>query len=204
MLGEMTSQAESPASSQPSPSNKLSVLAICGSLRKKSLNRALLLAAAELLPDGMELSLCELHDIPLFNQDVLDAGYPEPVRVFRERIAAADALLIGSPEYNYSISGVLKNAIDWASRPPSPPLGDKPLGILGASPGMLGTVRGQMALRQVCIFTNMIPMNKPEFFLAQANNKFDGEGKLTDEEARKKLRDYLVALAAWTERLRKK
>ena len=197
MLREMTSQN---ASQSTSP---LKVLGICGSLRKKSYNRALLQAAAELLPDGMELSQCDLHDIPLFNQDVLDAGYPEPVRIFRERIAAADVLLVASPEYNYSISGVLKNAIDWASRPPNPPLNDKPLGILGASPGMLGTVRGQMALRQVCLFTNMIPMNKPEFFLSHAKDKFNEEGRLTDEETRKKLRDYLVALSTWAQRLRK-
>jgi len=201
----MTSQnPSSPSSADPASPSPIKLFGICGSLRKKSLNRMLLQAAQELLPDGVELSLNELHEIPLYNQDVFDAGLPDGVKAFRDGIAASDGILVASPEYNYSISGVLKNAIDWASRPPSPPLHDKPLGILGASPGMLGTVRGQLALRQVCIFTNMIPMNKPEFMMSGAPAKFDQEGKLIDEESKKKLRDFLTAFATFTRRLKQK
>jgi chromate reductase len=202
----MTSQnsSSSPTVDSAPSTSPLKLFGICGSLRKKSLNRNLLRAAQELLPDGVELSMNELHDIPLYNQDVFDAGLPEAVKAFRDGIAAADGLLIASPEYNYSISGVLKNAIDWASRPPDPPLHDKPLGILGASPGVLGTVRGQLALRQVCIFTNMIPMNKPEFLMAGAPAKFDQEGRLIDEESKKKLAAFLAAFATFTRRLKQK
>lgn len=197
----MTSQNSS--SDAPSPTgNTLKLFGICGSLQKKSLNRNLLRAAQGLVPDGVELSLNELHEIPLYNQDVFDAGLPDGVKAFRDGIAAADGILVASPEYNYSISGVLKNAIDWASRPPKPPLTDKPLGIMGASPGTLGTVRGQLALRQVCIFTNMIPMNKPEFLMAGAPSKFDAEGNLTDEESKKKLRDFLAAFATFVRRVK--
>lgn len=182
--------------------SKIRVLGICGSLRRQSFNRAMLHAAQENLPEGMELSLFDLAPIPLYNDDVYQAGASAPVLEFRKQIAESDALLISSPEYNFSISGVLKNAIDWASRPPTPPLDNKPLGIMGCSPGGLGTVRGQMSLRQVCLFTNMIPMNKPEMLVSTVHHKFNSEGRLTDEETRKKLHDYLVALAAWTRRLR--
>ncbi len=147
------------------------------------------------------METCDLHDIPLFNQDVLDAGMPEPVKTFRERIAKADAILIASPEYNYSISGVLKNAIDWASRAPNPPLDGKPLGIMGATPGNFGTIRGQMALRQVCIFTNMIPMNTPELFVTKANEKFDAEGNLIDETTQKYLKKFLQSFDAWVKKI---
>ena len=179
----------------------IQVLGICGSLRKGSLNRSLLRAASEEMPEGMSLQLRDLHDIPLYNDDLYQPGPPESVQRFRADIAAADALIICSPEYNFSISGVLKNAIDWASRPPNPPLDGKPLALMGCSPGMLGTVRGQLATRQVCIFTNMVPMNKPELFVAKAHEKFDSEGRLTDAETRQKLRTFLVAFRAWIERL---
>lgn len=182
--------------------NTLNVLGICGSLRKASLNRALLRAAQEEQPDGMAITLCDLHDIPLFNDDLLLPTPPEGVLKFRAAIAAADALILCAPEYNYSISGVLKNAIDWASRPPNPPLDGKPLALMGASPSLMGTIRGQLATRQVCIFTNMIAMNKPELFVSKAHEKFDSEGKLTDGETRQKLRAFLVAFAAWAGRVR--
>lgn len=182
--------------------SRISVLGISGSLRKKSFNRALLRAAAEVLPEGMELTHFDLDEIPLYNQDVYDAGMPAAVQAFRGQIAAADALLISSPEYNFSISGVLKNAIDWASRPPNQPLDGKPLGIMGCTPGGLGTVRAQMALRQVCVFVNLLPLNRPELFVSAAHTKFDGEGRLVDGETRQKLQEYLAALAAWTRRLR--
>lgn len=178
------------------------VLGLSGSLRQRSLNSALLRAAAEVLPTGMTLEVFDIRPIPMYDQDLQDAGWPEPVRVFRDRIAKADALLISMPEYNYSVPGGLKNAIDWASRGPQPPLDGKPLAIMGASPGGFGTVRGQMHLRQVCVFTNMLPLNKPELLVSKAADKFDADLNLTDAPTRQKLGELLAALAAWTHRLR--
>lgn len=178
------------------------VLGFAGSLRKSSANRGLLRAAAELLPKDVTLEIFDLTPIPLYNWDVEAAGTPEPVKLFRERIAAADALLIATPEYNYSFPGVLKNAIDWASRPPrDTPLAGKPIAMMGAGGGA-GTARAQMALRQVAVFTNMLPLNKPEVMVQQAFEKFDSDGNLTDETVRPRIQALLEALAAWTRRLR--
>lgn len=177
------------------------VLGVSGSLRKGSYNTALLRAASELLPRGMTLELFDLSSIPLYNDDVRALGFPKPVQEFRDRIAAADALLVATPEYNFSIPGVLKNAIDWASRPPDPPLDGKPVAIMGASTGNFGTVRAQMHLRQVCVFCNMFPVNKPEVLVMRAREKFDASGRLIDETARGFVRDLLTALVDWTERL---
>ena len=177
------------------------VLGISGSLRKGSYNTALLKAASELLPEGMTLEVFDLSSIPLYNDDVRALGYPKPVQEFRDRIAAADALLIATPEYNYSIPGVLKNAIDWASRPPDPPLDGKPVAIMGASTGNFGTVRAQMHLRQVCVFCNMFPLNKPEVLVMRAQEKFDASGRLVDETTRGFVRDLLTVLVDWTQRL---
>ena len=178
------------------------LLGVSGSLRKGSYNTALLRAASELLPEGMTLEIFDLSSIPLYNDDVRALGFPKPVQEFRDRIAAADALLIATPEYNFSIPGVLKNAIDWASRPPDPPLNGRPVGIMGASTGNFGTVRAQMHLRQVCVFCNMFPLNKPEVLVMRAKEKFDANGRLIDETARGFIRDMLLALADWTRRLR--
>ena len=180
------------------------VLGISGSLRKGSYNTRLLAAASELLPEGMALETFELSPIPLYNDDVRAAGFPRPVQQFRERIAAADALLMATPEYNFSIPGVLKNAIDWASRPPDSPLNGKPIAIMGASTGNFGTARAQMHLRQVCVFCNMFPFNKPEVLVMRAQEKFDADGRLTDETARGLIRDLLLALADWTRRLQQR
>ena len=179
------------------------VLGISGSLRKDSYNTALLNAASELLPEGMTLEKFDLSRIPLYSDDVRALGYPMLVQEFRERIAAAEALLIATPEYNYSISGVLKKAIDWASRPPDPPLDGKPVAIMGASTGNFGTVRAQMHLRQICLFCNMLPLNKPEVLVMHAQEKFDSSGRLVDKTTRTFVRDLLIALADWTRRLRK-
>jgi len=177
------------------------VLGFSGSLRKASYNTGLLRVAAERLPDDMTLEIFDLAPIPPFNQD-LEANPPEAVRRFKERIAAADALLIATPEYNYSIPGVLKNAIDWASRPPrESPLNDKPLAIMGAG-GQYGTVRAQLHLRHVAVYTNIHPLNKPEVMITRAWEKFDADGNLTDEASKKAIGDLLVALGAWTRRLR--
>ena len=178
------------------------VLGFSGSLRKGSYNTALLRAAAQLLPDGLTLEIFDLSQIPLYNDDIRASGYPEVVEAFRSRIAVADALLIATPEYNYSIPAVLKNALDWASRPPEPPLTGKPVAIMGASTGNFGTVRAQLHLRQVCVFTNMFPLNKPEVLVARAQDKFDIEGRLIDETTRGFVCDLLVALAVWTQQLR--
>ncbi len=177
------------------------VLGFAGSLREKSYNRAALRAAVELAPAGMEIEVFDLDPIPMYNDDVRERGYPAPVAEFRRKIAGADALLIAMPEYNYSIPGVLKNAIDWASRPPDPPLNDKPVAIMGASPGAIGTARAQYHLRQVCVFTNMHPLNRPEVMIARAHERFDQRGRLTDAETRDFVRALLVALAEWTLRL---
>ena len=182
-------------------SRPIHVLGFAGSLRRDSFNRAALRAAGELLPDGMALEVFDLRPIPLYDGDLEAAGLPEPVRQFRGRIAAADALLIATPEYNYSMPGVLKNAIDWASRPPDSPLNGKPLAIMGASQGRLGTARAQYHLRQTCVFTNLLPVNKPEVFIATAQEKFDAQGRLTDEFTRRNIQELLASLADWTRRL---
>jgi chromate reductase, NAD(P)H dehydrogenase (quinone) len=180
----------------------LHVLGISGSLRKASYNTAALRAAQELAPAGMTIEIADLSEIPIYNDDVRAQGYPPPVQRFRERIAAADALLFATPEYNYSMSGVLKNAIDWGSRPPDQPFNDKPVAIMGASPGVSGTARAQYHLRQACVFLNMHLVNKPEVMIGGAAAKFDAELRLTDETTRGFIRDLLTSLAAWTLRLR--
>jgi chromate reductase len=177
------------------------VLGISGSLRKKSYNTALLRAAAELAPPGMTVEIFDLGPIPLFNAD-LEADLPTTVQHFKRQIAAADALLIAAPEYNYSITGVLKNAIDWASRPrDKSPLNGKPLAIMGAG-GRFGTVRAQAHLRYIVSHNGMLALPKPELMIERAWEHFDAEGNLTTEAARAQLRDLLSALLLWTRRLR--
>ena len=181
-------------------SSSLHVLGISGSLRKASYNTALLQAAAELMPPGMTLEVFDLAPLPLFNQDT-EKPFPEAVVEFRTRLAQADALLIATPEYNSSLSGALKNAIDWASRPPKPPLNGKPVAIMGASTGNFGTVRGQLHLRQVLTHVGALPLGKPEVLVARAEQAFDAEGRLVEAAARGFLQDLLAALARWTQRM---
>src|SRR5919202_2012330 len=145
---------------------KIHILGIPGSLRQNSFNKWLMRAAEEYLPEGVTLEIYDISNIPLFNQDVQEAGYPPEVQHFRDRIAAADALLIATPEYNWSIPGVMKNAIDWASRPPDQPFDGKPIAIMGASPGALGTARAQYHMRQMFVFLNGMVLNKPEVMIA--------------------------------------
>jgi chromate reductase len=180
----------------------ISVLGIAGSLRAGSFNRGLIRAAAELAPAGMEVHLFErFAEIPLFNEDVEAKGDPEPVVAFKTAIRAADALLIATPEYNYSIPGVLKNAIDWASRPAANSvLAGKPAAIVGATPGPQGTARAQTVLRQSFVFTQTCAMLRPELYLPRAHEKFDAQGRLTDEPTREQLRKVLQALAEWVAR----
>lgn len=178
------------------------VLGLCGSLRKGSYNRMALRAAEEVQPDGMTLRVHDLADIPFYNADVEKEGWPAPVKALRDEAAAAHALLFATPEYNHSMTGILKNAIDWMSRPPQQPLDGKPCAMFGASTSLMGTVRSQLHLRHVCIFTNMHPVNKPEVMITSADKKFDADGRLTDEPTRKFIGDLLVALRDWTVRLR--
>lgn len=177
------------------------ILGIAGSLRRESYNRAALRAAAALVPEGAILETFELDGIPLFNQDE-DQHPPAKVVELKRRVREADAILFVTPEYNYSVPGVLKNAIDWASRP----YGDsawngKPVAIMGASSGALGTARAQYHLRQIMVFLNMFPINQPEVMIGNAASRFDQAGNLTDETTKDFIRQLLQNLVAWTERI---
>jgi len=172
----------------------VNILGFAGSLRKGSYNKALLRAAGELLPQGASIELFDLEGIPPFNQD-LEASPPQRVKEFKSRIRAASAVLIATPEYNFSVPGVLKNALDWASRPH----GDsawpgKPLALMSASTGMLGGSRAQYHLRQTFLFLDVRAVSKPEVFVTFAGQKFDDKGKLTDEATRGVVADLLKAL----------
>jgi chromate reductase len=176
------------------------VLGISGSLRKASYNTGLLRAAVELAPAEMRITVADIAAIPLYNEDVREQGFPPAVEALRRQVKEADALLIATPDNNYSMPGVLKNAIDWVSRPPDQPFDGKPLAIIGASPGM-GTVRAQYHLRQSAVFLNMLPLNKPEVMVGRAHEKFDAEGRLTDAKTREVVSGLLAALVAWTRKL---
>ena len=174
--------------------NGIEILGIVGSLRAGSFNHLALKAAQELVPDGAVLDLIDLHGIPVFNQDD-EMAIPAAVREFKRRIMAANAILFATPEYNYSIPGALKNAIDWASRPYGESAWQgKPAAILGASPGQLGTARAQYHLRQVLVALNMPVVNQPEVMIGNAAQRFDRDGKLTDEPTRKSIQKLLSAL----------
>jgi chromate reductase len=172
-------------------------IGISGSLRKGSLNTALLNASLELLPEGVTMEITSIADIPIYNGDndlPLTTHRPESVTTFRNKLANADGLVIVSPEYNYSIPGGLKNAIDWASRGEDSPLLNKPVALMGATPGMWGTVRMHLAFQAVFVFLDMKAVYKPEVFVAQASKKFDADGKLTDEFTINLLKKKLQAL----------
>lgn len=180
------------------------VLGIVGSLRRESYNRATLRTAQELAPEGMTIETFDIAPIPPYNYDVEVEGLPEPVKEMKARIQAADGLLIVTPEYNYSLPGVLKNAIDWASRPTGgQPLDRKPLAMMGASTGTRGTARAQHHLRQVAVMTNMLPFSKPEVLIDHAARRFDADLNLTDENFRRSIRQLLEEFAWWIERLRR-
>ena len=182
--------------------DKLKFIGFSGSLRSGSFNSGALRAAQELCPDGAEIEIYDISDFPPFNQDQ-DSDPPQMVTDLKAAIRAADAVIICSPEYNYSIPGHLKNVIDWASRP----YGDsawegKPAAIMGASPGAIATARMQYHLRQVMVFLNMHPLNKPEVMIGNCADKYDAEGRLTDENTRQHISKMLAALVDWTRRLR--
>lgn len=172
----------------------IKILGIVGSLRKSSYNRSALIAAQELLPDGAVLELAELHGIPVFNQDD-EMAPPASVREFKQRILAADAILFATPEYNYSLPGGLKNAIDWASRPYGENAWQgKAAAMMGASVGNLGTARAQYHLRQILVTLNMPVVNQPEVMIGNAAKRFDDAGKLSDEPTRQHIQKLLHAL----------
>src|SRR5208283_4376311 len=177
------------------------ILGFAGSLRKSSYNRALLRAAQELVPKDAKLEIFDLDGIPLFNQDLEDQP-TETDKEFKARIRASDAILIATPEYNYSIPGVLKNAIDWASRPYGDnAFEDKPVALMGASVGQIATARAQYHLRQSFVFLNMHPLNRPEIMVPFAEEKVDQSGRLIDERTRQAIKGLLESLAAWTKRI---
>ncbi len=176
-------------------SDPINIVGISGSLRQKSFNSALLRAAVSLVPAGMSITTASFAAFPVYNADVQAVGIPEPVTTLGKQIREADAVLIVSPEYNYSIPGGLKNAIDWISRLENQPFNGKLVAIMGASPGRLGTARMQYHLRQSFVFLNGIVLNRPEVMVGGAGSVFDDTGNLTDEPTRKIVRDLLTALA---------
>lgn len=184
-------------------SDQLKVLGIAGSLRAGSYNRSLLRAAQSLAPDGVAIEVFDLAAVPLYNADVEAKGDPEGVAALKEAIRGADGVLMATPEYNHGVPGVMKNAVDWASRPPrGAALGGKPVGLIGASPGMTGSARGQSQLRQAFEFTNSYCMPQPEILVYRAHEKFDAAGNLTDEPTAKYLAAYLAAFRDWVLRFR--
>ena len=177
------------------------ILGIAGSLRRESYNRAALRAATGLVPEGISIEIFELDGIPGFNQDE-EQNPPAKVTELKNKIREADAILFVTPEYNYSIPGVLKNAIDWASRP----YGDsawsgKPAAIMGASVGAIATARAQYHLRQIMVFLNMFPINQPEVMIGKAQERFDAQGNLTDDATKEFIRQLLENLVEWTRRI---
>jgi chromate reductase len=182
-------------------SKTIRILGIAGSLRKASFNQGVLRAAAELAPEGATIEIFDLDGIPGFNQDD-EQDPPEKVAELKRKIRESDAILFVTPEYNYSIPGVLKNAIDWASRPYGDSAWDgKPAAIMGASIGGIATARAQYHLRQMMVFLNMFPVNQPEVMIGNCSDKFDEQGNLTDDETKKFIRQLLENLVEWTNRI---
>jgi chromate reductase len=182
--------------------DQLQILAFAGSLRRASYNRGLVRAAVELAPPGVSIRTVTLDDLPLFNQDLEDAGEPPSVVAFKRAMREADALLVATPEYNHGVPGVLKNAIDWASRPRADsPLTDKPVAIMGASPGRGATARAQSQLRDAFVFTGACVMPLPEILVSQAASRFDHDGDLTDPDVRERVAALVEALRVWALRI---
>lgn len=179
----------------------MKVLAICGSLRAKSTNKGLLRYAQANAPEGMEIEIADLSAVPFYNADLTEK--PAAVQTLLKQIGEADAILFACPEYNYSVAPALKNAIDWASREPENALlSGKAAAIMGAGGGM-GTSRAQYHLRQICVYVNLYPLNRPEVFANAFANQFDGDGNLVDEKIQGNIKNQLIALKAWAEKLKK-
>jgi chromate reductase len=180
----------------------INILGFAGSLRKGSYNKALLRAALELVPKGARLEAFDLEGIPVFNQD-LENEPPQKVKEFKAKIRAADAILIATPEANYTLPGALANAMNWASRPYGDNAFDgKPVAVMGATIGTLGTARAQYDLRRSFVFLNMHPLNQPEVMVPHAQEKIDKDGKITDQKTREKIGELLERLIEWTNKLK--
>ncbi len=184
-------------------SSKVAILAISGSGRKRSFNSALLEAAKQLLPENATLEVVDVSRLPLYNQD-LEHDMPEEVKEFKKKIRGADAILFATPEHNYSITAILKNAIEWGNRPPKDASwSGKPAAIISASTSLRGGARAQLHLRQIMIDLNMYPINRPLLLVANAKDKFNENLQLTDEETLQTLRDVLSSLVEWTRKLQR-
>jgi len=180
----------------------IKLLGISGSLRAQSYNSAALSVVGSVLPEGMEFEVASLDELPFYNADVEERGFPAAVESFRKKVAAADALIFAVPEYNFSVPGVLKNALEWLSRPPDPPTNGKPCAVFGASVSPLGTARGQFHFRHICVSLNMIPVNVPHVDITNAKTKFDAEGLLIDQASVDLIRQLVDELWRLTMRLR--
>jgi chromate reductase len=179
----------------------INILGIAGSLRQGSYNRSALREAQRLAPEDAQIEIFDLAGIPVFNQDE-ELNPPARVAELKQKVRAANAILIVTPEYNYSIPGMLKNAIDWASRPYGDSAWDgKPVAVMGASVGILGSARAQYHLRQSFVYLNMYPINRPEVMIANAAERFDAQGNLTDQMSKDLIRQLLESLVAWTRQL---
>jgi chromate reductase len=179
----------------------MNILGLSGSLRAGSYNTLALKAAQKLAPSGIRIEIASIGDVPIYNDDQRVQGEPAAVAALKEKVRRADGLLIATPEYNFSIPGVLKNTLDWMSRPPEPPFTGKVVGIIGASPGPVGTARVQYDLRKVLVFMDAFTVNKPEVFINHCAGKFDAEGQFTDEAGSKFIVDLLLAMQALKQRL---
>lgn len=181
----------------------IKVLGISGSLRKGSYNTTALEAAQGLAPEGLVLEICEPLNLPMYSEEAGRNGFPKEVAQFRARAATADAVLFACPEYNYAIPAALKNALEWASRPPEPPFAAKACALFGVTTSPLGTMRAQTNLRQVCVSLNLHPVNVPQVDIASAQQKFGADGKLTDTASLDALRALLGALHDMASKLRR-
>jgi len=181
---------------------KYNFVAISGSLRAGSYNTMVLKALQKLAPSTISIEHLSIADVPLYNADIHEKQFPGVVDTLCDAIKAADAVIMVTPEYNYSVPGVLKNAIDIISRSPKKPFDMKAVGIMGASPGLLGTARAQYHLRQSMVFLNAYVMNKPEIMIAQVNTKFDEAGNLTDEKTKEFISKFIISLAEFSGRLK--
>jgi len=180
----------------------IKLLGISGSLRAQSYNSAALSVVGSVLPQGMEFNVASLAELPFYNADVEQRGFPVTVEGFRKKVADADALIFAVPEYNFSVPGVLKNALEWLSRPPRPPTNGKPCAVFGASVSPLGTARGQFHFRHICVSLNMILLNSPHVDITNAKTKFHAQGRLIDQASVDLIRQLVGELWNLTMRLR--
>lgn len=178
-------------------SDSIQVLCFCGSLRRASYNAAALRAAQAAAPADMRFEHAQIRDVPLYDSDLQEQGFPASVERLAAQVRSADAILFACPEYNYSVPGVLKNAIDWLSRVKNQPFAGKPAAVMGASMGVIGTARAQYHLRQIGVFLDLRFMNAPEVMIGQAQNRFDQQGTLTDDKTREFLGRFMSALGDW-------